>query len=188
VIALLSDGKKHQFWLDPALGHAVRRHEVWTDSGALVVASENSDFVKLTDPEIWLPRHCRAEWHTWPWVNEKGPPIREIALVVDIQAKQLKRVRVPPERFMLKYDKPGSLISDARLPGADKSERGRIEYIVPADPGNLKEAIQAAQEGPSYVPPRRNLLLWALLGILALGAAAGAMALLHRLKGRGATS
>jgi hypothetical protein len=188
VVELLSGGKKHRFWLDPALGHAVRRHEVRTDSGALAVVSENSDFVKLTDPEIWLPRRCRAEWHTWPWVKDKEPPSRETALVVDIQATRLERTKIAPEKFTLKYDKPGSYISDARLPGAEKSERGRIDFIVPADPANLQEAVQAAQEGPDYVPPRRRLFLWIILGILALGAAAGAIALLRRGQHRGQTN
>jgi hypothetical protein len=187
VVELLSGGKKHRFWLDPSLGHALRRHEVLAPSGALAVVIENSDFIKLTAPELWLPRHCHAEWHTWPGVADKEIS-REIGLVVDIQATRLERVRVSPEKFTLNYDKPGDYISDARLPGADKTENGRIDYLTPPDPANLDEAIRAAQERSGYVPPRRYFFVWIVVGSVALGVAAGAFVLIRRYQQRRTTS
>jgi hypothetical protein len=179
VVELRSDGKKHRFWLDPSLGHAVRRHEVWADSGELAVIMDNSDFVKLTDPELWLPRHCHAEWHTWPIAADKEFS-RETAVVVDVQATRLERARVPPERFTLKYDKPGSHVADAGLAGSDKDPLGRIEYTVPADPANLDEVIRAAQQGSGYVPPGRRLFVWIIVIGSALGAAAIGIVLIRR--------
>jgi hypothetical protein len=186
VVELLSgDKKKHRFWLDPSMGHAVRRHEVWAASGALAVVMDNSDFVKLTGPELWLPRHCHAVWHSWPWIADKPSP--EVGAVTDIQATQLERANVPPEKFVLRYDKPGTLISDARLPGAEKGRDGRIDYLVPSDPGNLEEAIRAAQEKHGYVPPRRALFVWIVVGSIAIGAVAGGIVLIRRRRGRRTT-
>lgn len=178
VVELFSGGKKHRFWLDPSRGHAVSRHEVSDASGTLVTVIENSDFVKLTNPELWLPRHCHAEWHMWPWVQDK--PSRETGMVVDIQATRLERARVGLDRFTLNYSQPGSYISDAGLPGAEKGTHGRVDYLVPPDPHNLEEAIRAGQERAGYVPPRRPLVVWIICGSLALGLAAGAIVLIQR--------
>jgi hypothetical protein len=183
VVDLLSGNKKHRFWLDPSRGYVVRRHEVWNASGALAVVIDNSDFVKLTDPELWLPKHCRAEWHTWRlWPEEFT---RATAAVVDVHATRLERARVPPEKFALNYAKPGSYISDGRVPGAEKAENGRVLYRAPADPGDIEEAIRAAQEGAGYVPRRRPLVL-GIIGIsLALGALAiGIIVIRRRRQGR----
>jgi Flp pilus assembly protein TadD len=88
---------------------------------------------------------------------------------------------VPPGRFTLNYDKPGSHISDARIPGAENSKRGRIDYVTPAD---REEAIRAAQERSGYVPPRRPLSLWIVVGNIALAAVAGAVVLVCRSRWR----
>jgi hypothetical protein len=186
VVELLSGEMKHRFWLDPSLGHAVRRHEVWAASGALAVVIDSSDFVKLTDPELWLPKRCHAQWHTWPLFFPKEFT-RETAVVVEIQATRLERVRVPPETFTLHYTTPGAGISDAGLPGAEQAKRGRIDYRYPADPANLEEAIRAAQEKSGYVPPRRPLFLWIIAGSIALGVAVIAIVLIRRRRGRPAT-
>jgi len=186
VVELQSGQKKHRFWLDPSLGHAVRRHEVWSASGALAVAIDNSDFVKLTSPDLWLPRHCRAEWHTWP-VSVDQEFTRQPSVVVDVQATRLERARVPPEKFTLNYDKPGTAVADARLPGADKSEGGRIDYRVPADPKDLDEAIRAAQERSGYAPLRRPLFVWVIGISIAFGVLAGVIVLIRRRQQRPTT-
>jgi hypothetical protein len=186
VVEVLSGQKKHRFWLDPSLGHAVRRHEVWAASGALAVVVENEDFVKLTNPELWLPRHCRAEWHTDPFRPWKEFS-RETALVVDVRATRLERVRVPVEKFTLNYSKPGSYISDARPPGAENGPNGRLNYTVPADAANMEEAIRAAQQRSGYVPPRRPLFVWIIVGSIVLGAAAGVIVLVRKRRRRPTT-
>jgi hypothetical protein len=185
VLELQSGDQKHRFWLDPALGYAVRRHEAWAASGALAFIIDNSDFVKLTGPELWLPRHCHADWHTWPELSNDHT--RDTTMVVDIQATRLERAHVPPEKFAIKYDKPGSLVSDARLAGAEKGRDGRIDYLVPADPRNLEQAIRAAQEKSGYVPPRRPLFVWIIGGSIALGVIAGAIVLVRWRRGRSTT-
>jgi hypothetical protein len=172
VIELLLGGKKHRFWLDPSRGHAVRRQEVWAESGALAVAVDNSDFVQLTGPDLWLPRHCHAEWHSWLWWPKEITP--ETSLVVDIQATRLERTEVPPAKFTLKYDKPGSYISDARLPGAEKTKRGRIDYLVSPGLVNVQEA------GPTALPGKGQLSLWVGGGVLLLVAITAVLALLRR--------
>jgi hypothetical protein len=106
-------------------------------------------------------------------------------MVVEIQATRLERAHVSPEKFTLHYDRPGSYISDARLPGAEHADHGRIDYVTPADPANLEEAIRAAQERSRYMPPRRALFLWIIAGSIALGLVAGTILLIQRHRGRG---
>jgi hypothetical protein len=163
-----------------SLGHAVRRHEVWAASGELGVVTENSDFIKLTGPELWLPRHCRAEWHTslLPGMGWKEFT-REPAVVVNIQATRLERSGVDPGTFTLDHTKPGMDVVDYGLPGAEKAPDG-IHYTVPADPANAAEAVPAAQRGQDRAPPRRHVSLWIAAGLFAAGALAGALALLRR--------
>lgn len=177
VVELLSGQKKHRFWLDPSLGHAVRRHEVSAAKGTLAVRIENSDFVKLTNPELWLPKHSRAEWHTWPGINEFSP---ETAVVVDVRAIRLERASVPVEKFAFRYDKPGSFISDGTLPGAEKEGDGRIKYMMPAAGADLDEVIRAARERGGYVPPRRLHVVWIIAGSLVLGAAVAVVLIVRR--------
>jgi hypothetical protein len=164
VVDLLSGPQRHRFQLDPSLGYAVRRHEVWSALGSPVVVIVNSDFVKLTDPALWLPKHCHAEWYTWPLVFPDRFS-REPAVFVDIQATRLERARVPPEQFVLDYNKPGSYIMDARLPGGEKTKQGRVSYQVPPNPADLDEAIKASQEGRTFVPSRRpHVAAWVVAG------------------------
>jgi hypothetical protein len=105
---------------------------------------------------------------------------RQTSVVVDVQATRLERARVPPEKFTLNYDKPGTAIADARLPGAEKAEGGRIDYRVPADPKDLDEAVRAAQERSGYVPPRRPLFVWVIGISIAFGVLAGVIVLTRR--------
>jgi RNA polymerase sigma factor (sigma-70 family) len=158
VLEVLSGQQQHRFWLDPALGYAIRRHELRTMSGNLALAVDNRDFVKLNGPELWLPRHCHAEWHYWgSWRPDQVSA--DTLIVVDSQATRLERIHVPAEKFVLKYG-AGSRVSDACLPAAAQAKSGRIEYKVPENPADLKGVIQAASEGREYVPPRSFLALW----------------------------
>jgi hypothetical protein len=160
------------------LGYAVRRHEVRTASGALALVIQNSDFVKLTEPDLWLPRHSHADWHYFYWWpnDVSSKPF----IVVDLQVTRLERSRVPAERFTLKYE-PGSLVSDAGLPAGKNSRDGRVDYILPKNPADLKGTIQAAQQGVEYVPPRSFLALWIVgSGLLLWLAAMGVFVWVNR--------
>jgi hypothetical protein len=188
VVELLSGGKKHRFWLDRSLGHAVRRHEVRAASGELGVVIENSDFIQLTDPELWLPRHCRCEWHTSPVPTMGWKQFaREPAVVADVQATRLERLRVDPGRFTLDHTKPGTHVVDYGLPGAEKAPDG-IHYVVPEAPASVEAVAQAGQPGKGPVPRRRHVSLWIVAGLFAVGALAGALALVRRRRQRSKTS
>jgi RNA polymerase sigma factor (sigma-70 family) len=159
VAELLSDKKQHRFWLDPARGHAIRRHEVWDDLGAPEVVIDNTDFIRLTEPELWLPRHSHAEWDVWR-MHPSMKSAEKTKIVVDLQVTKLERTRVPPARFTLNYG-PGSYVSDGRpiaVKGGKKVGNGRVDYIQPENPGD-KGIIEGPQTG-STDAPRRFLALW----------------------------
>jgi hypothetical protein len=186
VAEVQADQKKHRFWLDPSLGHAVRRHEVRDAADELEVVIDNSDFVKLMAPDLWLPRHSHAQWQAWR-LHPREQLTDKTTVVVDLQATRLERSAVPPERFRLNYG-PGSYISDARPPEAANSKKGRIDYLQPDNPADIKGIIEAKQTGTEYVPPRRFTALWIVgVGLALFLAAAGVFVMiLHRRRRRAA--
>ena len=185
VAELLSDKKKHRFWLDPARGHAVRRHEVWDDSGAPEVVIDNTDFIRLTDPDLWLPRHCHAEWDAWR-MHPSVKSAEKAKIVVDLQATRVERTRVPPERFTLNYG-PGSVVSDGRLTGVKTNKDGRVVYVQPENPADVKKIIEARQTESENDPPRRFLALWIVGGGLAFLAAVAIFLFVRHTRGGRAT-
>jgi hypothetical protein len=154
-----------RFFLDPALGHAVRRREEWTRDGKRAVVVDNGDFVHFTKPEIWLPRQCHGVWYTWsalPGVYTAA--VRDEPLVeVTITARELNKDPIGAEQFSLRYDVPGAVIVDGRLPGAQKTKEGMVTYRVPAEAADLDAAIAAAQEGEDFAPRGRSGRLLAIV-------------------------
>lgn len=149
VVALKTDEMDYRFHLDPALGHAVRRRqEKW--GGKLAVVAENSDFVKLPDPEIWLPKKIHSTFHGWP--DYPTQVTSRPLFFMDITVDELHQRPVSDEQFVLDYRAGGSYVADGRLPGSEQHSSGAISYRVPADPEDLDEAIEAAVEGGDYDP------------------------------------
>jgi hypothetical protein len=66
----------------------------------------------------------------------------EPLLVVDTDVSQMSRQPLPTERFRMEYNAPGTAIADSRLPGAEKSPTGRLDYMIPADKAQLDAIIE----------------------------------------------
>jgi hypothetical protein len=177
-VELAGKEQTYRFVLDPARGYAVLRREERATSGALAVQVENSDFVKLSDPDLWLPRKSDATWYTWSALPDRytapfsTTPLVTVHLVVD----DLRREKVDADRFVLEYKTPGAVVSSARIPGAEKAKRGMIAYRVPADPTDLDAAIQAAREKQTFAPPSHRGLIYVGLAAAGVLLAAGAFA------------
>ena len=139
-----------RFYLDPACGYAVCRREEVTRSGQLAVISTASDFVQFRDPDIWLPRRCDVVYYTWrtiPDVITEKPLAKRTFVVGKIDKHPL-----PAERFSLRYSMPGTVVVDSTLPQAKQMPKGVLHYVVPADPGDLDAAIQAAADKKPFFP------------------------------------
>jgi len=182
VVELTTQDRMYRFDLDPALLYAVRRYEERDRSGARAVVTNNSDFVRLRDLEIWLPKRCRAEWHTWRSVPDQVSPTSLV--VVDITASELTRGVIPGETFQIDYNSiPGAFIADGRLPGADQKPSGRITYFVSVDPADLEEGVRDVMERGRFAPrPRRSGLLWGVAAGLSFAAAVAALGMLGWLR------
>jgi hypothetical protein len=131
--------KAVKYVLDPAKGHAVIRRTEETTSGKRLTNAECSDFVKLEGREVWLPKRIRVDWHTWetiPKTIEPKPLITE-----EFQLLEWKTDPIPPEQFALHYDRPGSLVTDYAVAGAEKFKDGGVNYRIPARPEDLDDVI-----------------------------------------------
>jgi glutamine amidotransferase-like uncharacterized protein len=150
LLELEDEDLKKRFYLDPSQGYALRRREEVTRSGQPVTLAIMSDFVKLSDPDIWLPKHCRVVYHTWrtiPGVITEEPLATRTIIVHEIDKN-----RIPAGRFVLDYTMPYTAVLDSTLPQAKQMPDGRVRYQVPANLKDLDAAIQSAVEGKRFVP------------------------------------
>jgi hypothetical protein len=105
--------------------------------------ADASDFVRLDNPSLWLPRHLRLEWHRLPGGEERysETPFQ----FVDITLNSARRTIDPSTPFSLAdrpdYRAPRTAVADGRVPGAENAPDGRIAYIVPAQPKDLPATI-----------------------------------------------
>ena len=93
-------------------------------------------------------------------------------LVESYKVTELNDDPVPPERFALRYDEPGTFIADGTLPGAENQPNGRVSYRQPAAAEDLDEVIRAATES-GYRPRSRAAWVSTLLGLNVAAVAAG---------------
>jgi hypothetical protein len=161
-VDLATADRRVRFTLDPQKNFAVRRRVERTKSGELAVAVDGSGFEKLPKSSLWLPRRIQVESHALPEAPGLLTPQR--LLVESYTVTELNDDPVPPERFALRYDKPGTYIADATLPGAEKQPNGRVSYRQPAAPEDLDEVIRAATES-GYKPKSRVLWMTIVLGL-----------------------
>jgi hypothetical protein len=166
-VDLATADRRVRFTLDPSKNFAVRRRVERTKSGDLAVAVDASDFAKLPKSSLWLPRRIEVESHALP--EAPGLLTSQKFLVESYKVTELHDDPAPPGQFMLKYDKPGTYITDGTLPGAEKQPNERVSYRQPAAPEDLEEVIRAATDS-GYKPRSRALRLTIVVGLNALAA------------------
>lgn len=166
-------------FLDPAKGYAVVRSEEHGPKGELAVVVENSEFAQVIDQAgsaAWLPKRSRVAHHsatTAPRLYTADP-----MYVVDYMVKSVTTAAPTPGVFALdnSYKRPGTAVSTGKIAGAEKRPDGRVDFIIPANPADLDEAVQAALEGRTFVPRSRGPVLRRVvvittvaLGVVAVG-------------------
>lgn len=136
------------WWLD--LDHAlmVRRRELLDSPGGNVLMRVNNSGPKEFVPGVWMPMECEMEEFApanAPRELRKGP------LVVTSLRVRKWSVDVADETFDLRFP-PGTVVADGALAEAEGLGSGAaIEYIMPADAGQLdavaREALKRYQGG-----------------------------------------
>lgn len=150
VVELSTAHQLMRFYLDASLGYALRRSEELNRSGQKQIVVEMSDFVRLSSPEVWMPKYCEViyyTWHTVPELITEVPLARESFVVHTIEKRP-----IPVEKFSLHYTMPGTLVSDSTLSGPESRPGGIVSYEVPADSRLLDATIQRAMGGKPLGP------------------------------------
>src|SRR6185369_13855295 len=108
----LADGGKQRYTLDAGQGYIQRRRVEWFPSGVVKLEVECSDFVRPTAGLVSLPKRITAV-HFSDSGTDRRPLFSETFTAAEITAE-----RFPDSQFVIKYSKPGSMISDAAMPEA----------------------------------------------------------------------
>jgi hypothetical protein len=150
-LELRTPERRIRFHLDRDMSFAVRRRTEWNVKGELAVRCDCRDFVRAGDSGPWLPTTVTVVWHTWDetlaGACTRGPLFQETFRVQGADRKPM-----PRDHFVLKYDVPGTYVSDASAEGAERSKSGRLNYRIPANAEELDEVIRAAREGQGFTP------------------------------------
>jgi hypothetical protein len=154
------------FWLDPALGYAVRKIDSFNAKSRLLEGRRrNFDFVEV-GPGIWLPKTCWFEWcghggMAAPYVAK--PMVRYVTKVAKLSIND-----VPDSQFSLTID-PGMLVVDNRN-GIDHEATKAVSYVMPADPAKIDEAIAKALKGQGSSSRWLPVIMWLnVLIVMVLG-------------------
>jgi hypothetical protein len=158
-VELQSGDQQIRFYLDPAMNYAIRRREARLKSGELAQLSNCTEFTRLARSGLWLPKRIEV---TWNWRPEAPTLVKPRLLTETYKVSELSDDPIPESEFVLKYEKPGSLIADSRLGGAEKAPGGRISYQQPAEPSDLEDVIASASG--KYTPRSR----WSSLRLVLL--------------------
>jgi hypothetical protein len=137
------------FYLDPALGYAVRGREELTREGKVILRSLASRFARVGSSRLWLPQRIEVSFHSWPTMGGECRPDPLFMQSFDVVA--INNAPPPVELFTLTnvYNKPGITIGDARLLDAATSKALGIEFLeyrVPANPEDLENVVRQARE------------------------------------------
>lgn len=114
--------REYKYYLDVQKNYAVTQIDWVLPTGRLLCRIKNSNWQKLEQPEIWLPKLSSCEWHTWHYCPDKA--FKEVFFYEDFTVSDFTRKRWPLSKFSPDLTEPGVLISDPR-PEA-KSKPGAI--------------------------------------------------------------
>ncbi|HUY91553.1 MAG TPA: hypothetical protein VMV10_22625 [Pirellulales bacterium] len=141
-----------KLWLDPNLGYAIRRQDVWVE-GERRTEARHEDFVEVADG-LYFPKTIVRDSLGGPNFSARyrGKPVirSEITLVT------LEVNRGSHEADFEFNPEPGAKVTDARIPTVDAEGKPRerrvwphakevVGYIQPADKADLDKAIRQGQ-------------------------------------------
>jgi hypothetical protein len=160
---------KHTIWLDPRLGYAVRKRDLFQD-GLHTLTFACRDFIQLDDG-LWLPRHI--DWFDIgsEVAGDGAPRVRMLRTSMDVNRIELNR---PEHEALFEADfAPGTVVMNMDVAESDgKTNADRkpgdtiptVAYNQPADEADLDEVISIAKTGS---PPAGRSSRWVTYFILA---------------------
>lgn len=165
----LTDGSV-KYILDPSMDYALRQREEFSSNNKLARRIRCTQFRQVGDRRLWLP--TRIESTNFAWDRDWAQLQRSPLYIEVFHVRSLSADAIESERFVLRYDKPGTYIWD---------QKEDLTYRIPADPEDLEAVIAAAREGREYIPePRRKWLKAAGIGFTTLVLIALVLGLLQR--------
>lgn len=181
--------KRFTYFLDPAMGYATVKWQESYESGKPVVECICSDFERIGERALWLPRKCECRYREWIRrihvdVNYPVFPFEDDFLSEVVEVSEINAAPVESEKLLMAYFTPGSKIIDSTLPKAAQVPGGSITYKVPEKVDDLPAAIATAEkEGKvnqplnpqplAAAPKRKSTVLWIVAGNAALLLLAG---------------
>ncbi len=183
--------RRHVYYLDPAMNYALRRREEWYDPDRLLVRCESSEFEKLPNRPVWLPRHWESEIHEFERyfrLEFRGPGhisndmetlsflFEDSFLTEVVEVQKLSGEPVPAEQFVLNYTQPGTQIVDDTEAVQTGERKGGVGFAVgqtPAETLRNKEVAlnqrlvgtrQADQQAILVRPKPQPIMRWFLIG------------------------
>ena len=162
------DGGTLTVILDVNRNYAVKQIEERTGGGERVYLAKSSDFrtVPGTD-DVWFPHRCDVQVHQWSGRPEA--PANSPLFLERFRVTRFDTSTIPNTAFQRPHVDAGAIVADGTLPGADKTDSGEIQYVVPADAADLDRIIEEA-----IAPARPDSLsrpFWILI-VLVLGLSA----------------
>lgn len=132
---------RHEFYLDQEAAYALRRHEVKRMDGTLIARVELSDIQRAGGNDgPWLPMKCQASYYQYKSLPKT--PSKTVVMEEKYHVESCSLADIPDSDFTLAYLRPGMIVGDATLPGANKTKSGFINYTVPANPADLDRVIE----------------------------------------------
>ncbi len=172
-IVLTGKNGSYQFHLDPAMNYALRKLVELTADGRTKRVTTNTQFRHYPDHRVWLPFESHTEWYNWSSMKDKT--LSTPLFFEDFRVEKLEKLPLPNSEFVMDLRRPGALVSDTRVPGAEKQKYGEVQYQVPANLEYLDDVIDAASKGKKFVPrvthpSRAKALVLVNIIILSVGA------------------
>lgn len=148
--AAASGQRRFTYQVDPSLGHAIVGWEISTLSSDLIRRASCDQFEKVGGRSLWLPSHCRLE--IFQFYLNPNTFFKEPFLSEEITVSSVNPAGLPPGKFVLAYDAPGTIVNDATLSSSSKKNRnGYVSYTIPAQARHLEEVIRRAKRGDPMV-------------------------------------
>jgi hypothetical protein len=139
--------RRHDFYLDPERGYAVRRLEITDEAGRLLMRSDCTDHEHLTGRTVWLPRRCRMEVYCiGEMLDEETMMPRAFGSPLYVNHFEVSKLDLQPwpdERFELNYTMPGTQVNDGTLP--EVKGRSGVRYTIPANSNELDTVVEEAR-------------------------------------------
>lgn len=123
---VLGDGDitvSHTLQFDKSLEWALAGHDIRTEGGALIKKRRSSDFIRIGDRQLFLPREIKE----WYYVGKGGGLVDVVTAERTISVDAVSVGPFKDSEFVIDYRDPGVFVQDET---GDRT----VQYIIPPNP------------------------------------------------------